>query len=327
LELNLDAFSSDGYDELAVVDTIRAMLTAPDGGLLAARWLLDIDRKQASVKMLLFDGLDTGFGNDYSGRTRRTDAVSGLLTCLTEVESRLSYLKFKIMLRFDIWQQLRFENKSHLFGRSVQLIWRDQNEFFKTALKQAVRSQSFLRQVERLTASSSVDDWDEHEVRRAWNVLVGERMKGGKTTFTRNWVWNRLADGRGDHGPRALSQLFREAVKWEQGEEVRNSYDRSIIRPRALVPSLDTVSEEAVQALIEEFPELQPLIDALKELGRTPVDAADISATSVEAAEGLELALETGLLAIYEGTQDDVLRYRVPELFRRGLGMTRRGQA
>jgi hypothetical protein len=46
-----------------------------------------------------------------------------------------------------------------------------------------------------------------------------------------------------------------------------------------------------------------------------------------QAAEGLELALETGLLAIYEGTQDEVRRYRVPELFRRGLGMTRRGQA
>lgn len=327
LGLDLEVFSDDDYDELAVVDTIRSMLASPDGGLLATRWLLEIDRGYSTDTLLLFDGLDTGFGNDDAGRMRRTEAVSGLLTFLTEVESRLKRLKFKIMLRFDIWQQLRFENKSHLFGRSVQLVWRDQNEFFKTALKQALRSPSFMRQVERLSVSSTVDDWDEHEVRRAWNILVGERMKGGKTTFTRNWVWNRLADGRGDHGPRALSQLFREAVRWEQVEEGRNSYDRSIIRPRALVPSLDTVSEEAVQALSEEFPELQPLVDTLKELGRTPVDAADVSDASTEAAEGLELALETGLLAIYEGTQDDVLRYRVPELFRRGLGMTRRGQA
>ena len=47
--------------------------------------------------------------------------MTGLLTFLTEIEARLAALPFKVMLRFDIWQQLRFENKSHLLGRSVQL--------------------------------------------------------------------------------------------------------------------------------------------------------------------------------------------------------------
>jgi hypothetical protein len=174
---------------------------------------------------------------------------------------------------------------------------------------------------------SNVNDWQEQEVFRAWNLLVGERMKGGKTTFTRNWVWNRLADGQGDHGPRSLSQLFDAAVKWERREEIRSPYDRSIIRPRALVPSLEGVSSEALQALAEEFPELSGLINALGTISRTPFDPAEIAQVDQSATEELDLALEVGLIAVHEGTQEDVRRYRVPDLYRLALGLSRRGQA
>src|SRR5262249_26708786 len=146
----------------------------------------------------------------------------------TESEPRFQNLKFKVLLRFDIWQQLCFENKGHLLGRSKQLEWRDQAEYFKTALKQAARSESYRSMSDRAIRTMDIDLWSQAEVFHAWNILVGERMKGGKTTFTRNWVWNRLADGLGDHGPRALSQLFNEAVGWERREEERSAYDRSI---------------------------------------------------------------------------------------------------
>jgi len=318
---------ANAYDELAVLDALTSMLEQPEAGLLASRWLRHIDAATHSDRFLLFDGLDTGFGNDTESRSRRTRAVTGLMSFLTETEAQLARLSFKVMLRFDIWQQLRFENKSHLFGRSVQLTWRDQGEYFKTALKQALRSPVFRRMVVDVHVPPDVGSWGADEVFRAWNILVGERMKGGKTTFTRNWVWNRLADGQGDHGPRALSQLFHEAVQWEQREEERSGYDRSIIRPRALVPSLDRVSEEALQALGEEFSELQNLIEVLQALRRTPLDPTDIEQADPKAAEHLELALEVGLLAVYEGTQDDVRRYRVPDLYRLALGMTRKGQA
>ncbi|MEU0226414.1 AAA family ATPase [Streptomyces sp. NPDC006284] len=315
------------YDELSTLDVIKHMMNRPMAGLLGSRWLRDINRNAKNRHMLLFDGLDTGFGNDAESRKRRTRAVTGLMTFLTESEAHLTSLSFKVMLRVDIWQQLRFENKSHLYGRSVQLMWRDQNDYFKTVLKQAVRSAIYREMLAETRVGPSVDDWRDDEVRRAWNVLVGERMKGGKTTFTRNWVWNRLADGQGDHGPRSLSQLFHEAVQWERREEARSSYDRSIMRPRALVPSLDKVSVEALSALQEEFPELEGVVEALRSLRRTPIEPGEIEAVDPSAAERVDLALEVGLLEIYEGTQDDVRRYRVPDLYRLALGLTRRGQA
>ncbi|MET8058729.1 ParA family protein [Streptomyces microflavus] len=315
------------YDELSTLDVIRHMMSCPMAGLLGARWLRDIDSRAKNRHMLLFDGLDTGFGNKAESRKTRARAVTGLMTFLTESEAHLSSLSFKVMLRVDIWQQLRFENKSHLYGRSVQLMWRDQNDYFKTVLKQAIRSEIFREMLAETRVGPSADEWRDDEVRRAWNVLVGERMKGGKTTFTRNWVWNRLADGQGDHGPRSLSQLFHEAVQWEKREEVRSSYDRSIMRPRALVPSLDKVSVEALGALQEEFPELDGVVEALRSLRRTPIEPDEIEAVDPNAAERVDLALEVGLLEIYEGTQDDVRRYRVPDLYRLALGLTRRGQA
>jgi hypothetical protein len=95
-----------------------------------------------------------------------------------------------------------------------------------------------------------------------------------------------------------------------------------VIRPRALIASLDRVSEEALQALLEEFAELEDFVTQLRSIGRSPVEASEIESL----AEQL-LAREVGLVQVYEGTEEEVLRYRIPDLYRIALGMTRKGQA
>jgi hypothetical protein len=96
-----------------------------------------------------------------------------------------------------------------------------------------------------------------------------------------------------------------------------------VIRPRALISSLEEVSKQSLDALVkEEFPELQVLIDRLQEIGRSPFKASELLGLDEES-----LAREVGLLAVYEGTENDVQRYKVPDLYRLGIGMTRQGQA
>lgn len=148
-------------------------------------------------------------------------------------------------------------------------------------------------------------------------------MKGAGTTYTRNWVWNRLADANRDHSPRYLLQLFHEAVRWERSEEKNNPYEKTFIRPRALIRCLPKVSEEALVALREEFDELDCLFETLKRIGRTPLSAAELK----EHEQLLPLASEVGLLSAYEEHGDEIIRYKVPDLFRHGLNMTRKGQA
>jgi hypothetical protein len=75
--------------------------------------------------------------------------------------------------------------------------------------------------------------------------------------------------------------------------------------------------------LREEYPELDPLLERLKQIGRTPVASEDFK----DLAETLVLGREVGLIGIYEGTENRVERYRVPEIYRYALNMTRKGQA
>jgi hypothetical protein len=275
--------------------------------------------------LLLFDALDTGFGNSEKERERRREAIEGLCALLIQ-QTDTVHIKHKVVLRQDIWSKLRFENKSHLFGRYVALDWTDQTAFYKIVLKQALKSRAFTEVVQGAARPIDVkrlDDWTDRDVVLGWNLLVGERMKGEKTAFTRNWVWNRLADANQDHTPRYLLQLFREVTRQERMEHQRTPYDRSILRPRAFIQALPTVSGQALDALKEEYPELEPLLERLRQIGRTPVASEELE----DLTEALVLGREVGLIGVYEGTEDRVERYRVPEIYRYALDMTRKGQA
>ena len=307
-----------------IINAFEITADTPRGALSLSEWIQRMDGAIKEQMYLLIDGLDTGYGSTAEERNRRRYSIEGLFGAWMDLGQGLKKLRFKILLREDIWRQLRFENKSHLYGRSVRIHWTNQTEFLKVPLKQAMRSSAFKKhEVLRRVEGTSVDDWSEDSVRNAWNVLVGERMKGAGTTYTRNWIWNRLADANHDHSPRYLLQIFHEAVQWERDEEKKTPYEKTFIRPRALIRSLPKVSEEALGALREEFNELDPLLETLKRIGRTPVSAAELK--DHEAL--LFLAREVGLLAAYEERGDEIIRYKVPDLFRYGLNMTRKGQA
>jgi hypothetical protein len=95
------------------------------------------------------------------------------------------------------------------------------------------------------------------------------------------------------------------------------------VRPRALTASLPDVSNQALEAVQEEFSdELGSLLSRLREIGRTPFSADELDGVS----EAVPLSREVGLLSVYEGSEESVERYIVPEIYRHALGMTRKGQ-
>ncbi|OBQ28041.1 MAG: hypothetical protein AN483_17600, partial [Aphanizomenon flos-aquae MDT14a] len=323
-----DVLSQALDTELAIIDYINILLGRPQIGILSKDWLTRFDKDATNNTMLLFDGLDAGFGYEDADRLRRTNAIQGLLSLITDISDNLEKLRFKVVLREDIWRQLRFENKSHFFGRSVTLNWAEKPDFLKVVIKQALLSSAFKHIValtnygKLLLSSNNEDDWIDIQVFEVWNLLVGERMQGAASAFTRNWIWNRLADGTDNRNPRSLLQLFKTATLIEKQEQQINPYEKTIIRPRSLRSSLDEVSTEALGALNEEFPELLELINKLRSLGSSPVKAREIQ----EFDQQLSLAKEVGLLAIYEGTEEDVQKYKIPDLYLKGIGMTRQGQ-
>lgn len=309
----------------------NSIFSHPQASLLVGEWLRRIDNSLHEDRVLLFDALDTGFGNTEKDRKRRNAGVAGLLTAVAEQGPQLHHLKFKVLLRDDIWREVKVPNKSHLNAQSAHLKWSNKTDYLRIAIKQAWRSEPFRRLVAiRLNKpdfdlETRVEYWPEEFVRSAWVVLVGERVAGGRTTYTDNWVWSRLGDANHDHAPRTLAQIMTAAVDLERGYEAGNSYPRSIIRPRALVESLDHVSESALDALQrDEFPELEPLLVRLREVGSTPFDAEQLQSTSDDL---VRFAVEIGLLEEMPGAGDKLDRFRVPELYRKALNMSRMGQA
>jgi cellulose biosynthesis protein BcsQ len=324
-----DQISRQPRSEVDIIDALERVAKIPRRELLVGEWLRDLDTHSSKYTMLLFDGLDTGFGNTSQDRDRRKLATEGLFSFLIDRGNQFENLRLKIVLREDIWRQLQFNNKSHMFGRDASLSWRDSEDFYKVVLIHARRSVAFrelLSQDKGLSAlgSGEPDSWTADAVTRAWILLIGERMKGSGTTYTKNWVWNRLADANTDRNPRYLLMLMSLVTAWEKGENGRSRYERSVIRPRALEQQLPEVSNWAVGAVREEFEELQPLLDKVAN-ERTPFSADLLAGVSSEI---VALAQEVGLLGVYQQERDgSPERYSVPEIYRLALGMKRRGQA
>lgn len=326
-----EAANKNQYLQSDLLRDLRGVLEHPDAPLLVVEWFQQIDQSLTSTHLLLFDALDTGFGNTDADRRRRNNGVAGLLTIAGLLAPQLQHLKFKILLREDIWREVIVPNKSHLEARSVRLSWSNQTDYLRIAIKQAWRSEPFKNLVSgRLNKENfkledtPIEYWPENFVRAAWVVLAGERISGGRTAYTDNWIWSRLADANGDHSPRALAQLLTAATELERGYEQGNPYSKSIIRPRALVESLDNVSTLALDALSkDEFPELRPVFEALRSIGATPFSAHQLSTPS----NLTTLAREVGLLETVNSPRDNADKFRVPELYRKALNMTRRGQA
>jgi MinD-like ATPase involved in chromosome partitioning or flagellar assembly len=320
-----------GYLKTDLLNDISTLLEHPRAPLLTGEWLQEIDRGLTADHVLLFDALDTGFGNSDNDRRRRNNGVAGLLTTVGALGPQLRRLRFKVLLREDIWREVKVPNKSHLSARSARLSWSNKLDYLRIAIKQAWRSELFrqlvtirLNKPDFRLQDTPVEYWPEEFVRNAWVILASERVSGGRTAYTDNWVWSRLADANGDHAPRALAQMMTAAVALERGFEEGNRYSRSIIRPRALVESLDEVSESALDALQrDEFPELDPLLARLREIGSTPFAAEQLEGTSPDL---VKLARDVGLLEEVSGPRDKAERYRVPEMYRKALSMTRKGQ-
>ncbi len=311
---------------LTMFKCIEAVLRIKHTALSASDWLDRVDSGTTKETYILYDGLDSSFGHSADERERRRAAVEGLFSFVTDRAAYFKNLKFKVLLREDIWRNLQFENKSHVYGSSVTIAWKAKYIYLKVLIKQALLSEGFRESVYKIISENINDDineWDERKVFDAWHLLVGERMRGGKTAFTQNWVWKRLADANNDHTPRSLLQLFNQAKGTEVEMQKETPYTKTIIRPRALIDSLAEVSSEAVNAISEEFPELHDFIEKLKRIARSPVAAGELKDFDNE----LKLAQEVGLIGAYEKIDGETTRYKVPDIYLYGIEMTRKGQA
>jgi len=313
------------FQQSWIIDEFDKLCQRKNASIWAKDEFLRIGKLLEKTRTLLFDGLDAGFASAPEDLRRRSEAILGLFQLWQDVDGRLKNIQWKIFLREDIYTRVDFQNKSHLYGRELILAW-DRVDYYKVILKQAACSdilRRYLQNLMGLAPKGQIDTLDESRVLQALHALVGERMKGSRSTFTRNWLWKRLADGKGDHSPRYLSQIFHSA--WEKERKVfreeTDKFSQVIIRPRMLIQSLSEVSHEAAKAIRDEYQiELTPLLDFLE--GKvSPVSADELQRFK----DAIPIALEAGVLSKYD-EKDESQRYAVPDIYLAGLRMSRRGE-
>ncbi|MDJ0772771.1 MAG: AAA family ATPase [Mastigocoleus sp. MO_167.B18] len=291
------------------------------------RWLRD----NKKVVWLLYDELDAGFGSTNKDYIRRRKALEALLAWWLESGTSLKSIVPKIFLREDIWNQLNFTNKGHYTGRSLQLRW-DETDLWRVVLRQALKSSKtlseFLEQkfgvnVARLNVINL------EQLRTSLYTLWGERMGRTKKAYTYNWVRTRIADGQKNCFPRSLILLLQEAVKREKYFSTEYSSE-IVLRPKALIDAFPYVSQQRVDEVRNEYPELVEYLNKLQN-ERSPIDENRLSEIwgikDVELALRIKDMVDAGIFKERSRPNDSPPRvYAIAELYLYGLSMIRKGQ-
>ncbi|MEG4836744.1 ParA family protein [Microcoleus sp. B9-D4] len=291
------------------------------------RWLQDNTQRV----WLLYDELDAGFGSTPTDYLRRKRSLEALLGWWLESGTSLKSIVPKIFLREDIWNQLTFTNKGHYSGRLLQLRW-DEADLWRLVLRQSLTSSETLRKSLELKLGVTVDRLNTIELeqlRTSLYPLWGERMGRGKKAYTYNWVRTRIADGQKNCFPRSLVLLLQEAVKAEKNFLTEYSSE-IVLRPKALIEALPYVSEQRVDEVRNEYPELEEYLTKLRG-ERSPIDETRLTeiwdVKDTKLAELIREMVDAGILTERSRPKDPPPRvYAVAELYLYGLNMVRKGQ-
>ncbi|MUG98372.1 AAA family ATPase [Scytonema sp. UIC 10036] len=317
----------------SIVSWLVKRTQSPQAGPKAIDELRAIDNWLQAKNLrvwLLYDELDAGFGSGQQDYARRRRALEALLAWWLESGTALKRIVPKIFLREDIWEQLNFTNKGHYIGRSLQLRW-EEADLWRLVLRQALNSSNALSHSLERQLGVTVDRLNAIELeqlRRSLYPLWGERMGRAKKAYTYNWVRTRIADGQKNCFPRSLILLLKEAVKLEQGFSTEYSSE-IILRPKALIDAFPYVSEQRVDEVRNEYPELEEYLNRLQ-TERSPIDASRLAkiwnVTDSELALHIKDMVDAGIFTERSRPKDPPPRvYAVAELYLYGLKMVRTG--
>lgn len=291
--------------------------------------LIDNQAKdQSKIVWFLYDDLD----EDFPSGEIRQEALVGLFQFLQACDAQgIKAIRFKIFLREDIWNQLNFDNKSHLNGRDILLQW-TRLDFLRLSLRQAMQSQKFKEIVDRFSPIESIDQASEESIDQALQLLWGtRRRRGDKAKYVSRWVYERLTDASGTTFPRSLSVLLKAAkdqeLTYENQSSIQASTDR-LLRAKSLEVGLKKASEERCNAIKQEYPDFENFLTALKgheallppeELEKIWQQTAQQQISSF--AEFTQFLSQIGLAEFREKDKC----YRFADIYVHGFEMNRRG--
>lgn len=301
------------------------------------------DLKQSNkIITVVYDYLDVQISEQNGLRGK---LISALLEVWREMYTSYNHIRAKIFLRRDIYdREVNLTDKVKFQNHIAEIKW-EYDQLLNIVWKRIWHSdvESAHRLIDSIFNSNSIQSTDlggflgflpnanEQENRDVLSNLLGEYMGGNNKAFPYNWILYHVSDTKRRIQPRSLLNLFSETAN-KQIEAQEDSSD-TLFLPKFMELANKVVSERRVQDIREEYPNLQPVFDNLKNhLGQFPVEESQLD----EALKKLQISLEVveikrqlediGVLYEYKfnrrGTEK---RYHIPDLYLIGMGLTRKG--
>jgi hypothetical protein len=285
------------------------------------------------LSWILLDKLDLLFISDIE---KLKMAITGLVQLVVEYSSRFKNIHWKIFLRSDIYRQLHIVNKSHLVSYTTEMKWRG-SLLTKLLVSRAV-SNPIVRQYceEILGEKVDVSDiiiGDDTYVQKVLYTIFEPTMSNGKSAENgrsdmHTWLLKRLVDGLGISFPRELIHLGNLAVanQREMNRVAGKHLSTRLISAQALKKAFAEVSAYRCDTyLYSEFPHLTKHFDVFRGSDSTTFHREELymlfEPLSIKGDEAIRAVHDAGLLMPMGRTIDSSEKFKIPLLYRTGMGI------
>ncbi len=295
-------------------------------------------RETNSLAWMMLDKLDLLFVDDFR---KLKASITGLVQLLVQYGNHFKNIHLKIFLRNDIFRQLHIVNKSHLVTYSSEMKWRG-TLLLKLLVARAVDDphvRQYCQDVvgEKVDVTTIILGTDEF-VLKVFYAIFEPTMGGGRSDKagpaaanaapTDQWILRRLMDGTGSSFPRELIHLGNRAVeKQREMNRVANEHlSTHLVGPKALREAFDMISSYRCDTyLYSEFPHLARHFDVFRGSETATFHREELymlfSALTPNGDEAIRALYDTGLLQPLGHSVDASMKFKVPLLYRPGLGV------
>ncbi len=330
--------------DLVQTDEVNRLLSADfrhRTGMSVKAMLDNVDTILTETNCLawvMLDKLDLLFIDDFE---KLKAAITGLVLILVEHSNRFQNIHFKIFLRNDIYRQLRIVNKSHLISYTSEMKWRE-GLLLKLLVSRAIADPQVKEYCAQMTGepvevADVIAGTDAYVQKVFYAIFEPTLSTGGTVTedavpFTHVWVMRHLTDGAGNIYPREVIHLGNMAVeKQKELDRLEGKHGSArLISARALKEAFASVSVYRCDTyLYSEFPHLAKHFDHFRGSQKATFTRDELNALferlTPNGDEAIRSIYDAGLITPMGRTVDASLEFKVPLLYRIGLGITQRG--
>ncbi len=290
-------------------------------------------RESGSLVWLMLDKLDLLFVDDIQ---KLRASITGLIQLLVQYGNQFRNIQFKIFLRNDIYRQLHIVNKSHLVSYTTEMKWRGPL-LLKLLVARAVvdnHVKSYCEEVlnEKIDVTNVILGGDDF-VERVFYTIFEPTMNpsGAPSTQTHQWILKRLVDGMDNSFPRELIHLANRAVEKqrEMNRTTGKHMSARLISMKALREAFDSISQYRCDTyLYSEFPHLVKHFDVFRGSESAVFHREELymlfEPLSPKGDEAIRAVYDAGLLTPIGNNVYSSRKFKVPLLYRSGLGITER---